>query len=433
MSNSLSQSLARALNVSQESVDVDINIGNDAVVDDDGAVISPLAPATDEPIIEAQETELQEEEGGIEDTGSEIDEVESDIETLESIQIQLHKSVDAGGLDTVSYEMFNITMDHIYRKHGITAATVFPSMEAFGEDRVGQTQISMERVGSSLATFKKGAANLIKQLWFRIKSFVANVIKLNFSLEKRVAAVDKKAGTTKNDPKAKDVKLYAAKRLHIGGKVPTSNVIVSTYGDMTLGFAPIQEAMDEYFAAAGVANELELNADGEDNSKLGQYIQALDLKAQAQAKLADRMKFQDAKLVVKEFGRGEGKSMIKGVKLETSEAPSLDDAQVAPLTIDQIRGVCKNILINIKTLKAMNATYTNKKLEKEITQEEGAKPKSNKAVKQAIKEAMQTHSRIISYSNSINKGMLDYCVQSLQSHIAAGKGGEEAKPEAAAE
>lgn len=429
MSNSLSQSLARALSVSQESVDVDINIGSDVAADDDGAALSPLAPATDEPIIEAQETELVEEEQGIEETSDDIEETESDIETLESIQIQLQKSLEHGGLDTVSYEMFNITMDHIYRKHGLTSAAVYPSMESFGEDRLAQTQISMERNQVSLDAFKKGAANLLKQLWFRIKSFVANVIKLNFSMEKRVQAVIKKAGAVTDKSDVGEIKLYAAKRLHIGGKIPDSNTIVSTYAEMTTGFASLQGAMDEYFAAAALANEIDLNESETNTGKLGEFIQTLDMKAQAQAKLADRMKFQDAKLVIKEFGRGEGKSLIKGVKLETSEAPSIENATVQPLTTGQVKDVCKNILSNIKTLKDLGALYTNKKIEKEITQEGGKQVKSNPSVKQAIKEALQTQSRVINYSANINKGMLDYCVQSLQAH----SGSDKKEPEAAAQ
>ena len=116
--SSLAQSLARSLNTrtSLESVDVDVNIGKDAILDEDGATVSSVAPATDEPIIEAQQTELAEEESDMGDTETSADEAEDDIETLESIQSTLENTLYRGGMDTVSYEMFGITMNHIYRK-----------------------------------------------------------------------------------------------------------------------------------------------------------------------------------------------------------------------------------------------------------------------------------------------------------------------------
>lgn len=408
MTNVLSQSLARALNVSTESVDVDINIGNDAVVDEDGAAVSPLSPVTDEPIIEAQETELVEESSGIEETADNLEETEGDIETLESIQTKLIDANTNGGLDSVSYEMFNITMDHIYRKHGITASNVFPSMESFGEDRVGQTELSMEKVGETIKTFKSGAANFLKEMWFKIKQFVTNVIKLNFSMKKRIEAVIKQADKAGDNSGAGEIKLYSANRLHIGGKIPDKSQIISAYADTTTGLQSLGGAMHDYFAAVSLAQQYAMKGETDFN----EYLGTLSAQAETQIKLAERLRFQDAKLVGKSTAKD---GSVSGITLETTPGPKGDDAKVKPLSPAEVKTVCKNMLNSLDTIKKLGDQYSNKKLEKDIT---GDADKTPKEVKSAIKDAMRTHGRVINYMNSVNKGMLDYCVQSLQAKDA---------------
>ena len=442
MSKTLAQSLARALNVSQESVDVDINIGSDAVTDEDGAVISPLAPATDEPIIEAQETELVEEESSIDEAVEGDTETEGDIETLESIHQHLKGQVESGGMDTPTYEMFNIAMSHIYRKHNISVESVFPSMEAFGDDKLGQTEISMERVGQTLKTIKDNGAQFLKELWFKLKQFVANLVKMNFSMTKRTAAVSKAAASVKDVvANPDDIKLFAANKLFISGKVPDAATIQQTYKVMADNVNGLSSAIADNVNLFVEEQEAILNNDGvADVTDVERIVEELDKKNAAFANLSKTLRFQDVQIEKVSFGITGSKSIVPGVKLVTGSTPSLSESTVRPLTPKEIVTICSQIDGAIGGLKAIEALYTNKKVEamivksvddkatKEPTEdgngEKIKKTEVTKAMKKSIKCLLSLIGKLLSYYAGINKAMLDYCAQSLQ---AATKGKETVK------
>lgn len=424
-----------------EDVDVDINIGSDAVAsdktddtfaDEDGVAVSPLAPATDEPIIEAQETEISEDVSDIEETSDDIDETEEDIETLESIHQHLTKSLDNGGLDKVSFEMFHITMNHIYRKYGITAEAVMPSMEAFGEDNYAQTVVSLEMTKQTIDNFKKGAAEFLKKLWFRVKTFVMNVIKLNFALTKRVQAVLARAEKMENNADAKEIRLYSAGRLHIGGKIPDSDTIVKTYSATVSELSSDVGSIREYFEELVKVHIAMTRVSSQGDEPLPEFktaAEALGVHIGRQNEINKHLTFQDAKLEEVDFGTdGDDNVTIKGMRLSTEPGPTGDDTLIKPLSIDQIKTVCNDILESIKGAKDLAEDYTKKDMERKIT---GDNNKTAKTTTNAIKTAMQLHGRILNYYNSLNKGMLDYCAQSIQAHGAKAEAAEPAAAETA--
>ena len=434
MSLYFAESVARALNttstLSLESVDVDINIGQDAILDEDGAITSPLAPGTDEPIIEAQETELAEETNAIGDTEEELDNAEADVETLESIQIQLGKAIENGGLDTVSYEMLNITMDHIYRKYGIATANVMPSMEAFGDDKVGQTQVSMEKVGTTISSIAAGAAEFLRKLWFQIKQMIMNIIKLNFTMDKRLDAMIKAARAVPGDATAKTIKLYSAKRLLVGGKLPSKQNLISNYAKIVKASQTYAVASDDYFEVFTKQQAAILNATDTDESKSDLAQQAATV-ANRFDQLKSILLFQDAELVVTSRGVGEGKSLFPGIKLKTTPAPDNVNSEIEPLSPAEVVTLAGNIKVANANLKALSKTTNNKTTETLILKLAGKTDgKLTKEVKAALKDAVTVHGRMIGYFNGVSKAMADYCAQSLSAHSkpkAAAKADDAAK------
>lgn len=439
MSNSLAQSLARKLNttttLSTESVDVDVNIGQDAILDEDGASVSPLAPATDEPIIEAQQTELVEEESELDATEDEAVDTDNDIETLEAIQLHIEKSLENGGLDTVSYEMLNVTMDHIYRKYGISASDVLPSMESFAEDNLSQTTVSMEKVSDTLKTVKEGAVQIIKKLWFQLKNFLVNLIKMNTDVKKRAASVSKQAGNANAAVKGGELKLYSAKHLMIGGKVPEKGVLVKAFNDLTNGVDKLDNVIGAYMNThQEMITEVLKAGNKTDGETYKKVIDASGRSGQAFAQLTPLFKFKDAKFGVASIDGKDGQKMtMNTMKFETAKAPERgtdsDGYKVDSLQVSEIKTVCSNIIACVDRLDKVTKTFNQSSMEKAVVSlsdakedAEGYSRKEINMARKAVRTMISNQGKIVSYINTTNKAMLDYCVQSLQAINKASKG-----------
>lgn len=434
--STLAQSLARTLGTTSalgmESVDVDVNIGQDAILDEDGASVSPLAPATDEPIIEAQQTELAEEESEIELTDNEVESNDNDIETLESIQLHLEKSLEHGGLDTVSYEMLNVAMDHIYRKFGFGAASVLPSMESFNDDSLGMTTVSMEKVSDTLKTVKEGAAQTIKKLWFQLKEFLKGLFTFNLTVKKRAAAIGKAAASTNTESTPQEIKLYNAKYLTIGGKVPEKGALISGYSKMASSGPEISKMLVERSKLLGqLITEIINTVDkGEDASTEAIERMTAGIKADGQRLegMSDRMVFSNAKFEYQAFGAGEGKSVIPGMKLLLDGAPDRgsdsDGYKVMSLSTSEIQKISKDVERMCDVLTSFDKAYDKNVMEKAITkqlplldQNKDGKTvafKLSSPLKKGIRTELTVQRKYLSFLGKVNKAMLDYCAQSLQ-------------------
>lgn len=432
MSTSLAQSLARTLNIqtSLESVDVDINIGQDAIVDEDGAAVSPLAPLTDEPIIEAQETELAEEENEINDTESEADDADADVETLESIQIALESAIDRGGLDTVSYEMFGLTMNHIYRRYGISSANVLPSMESFNEDALGQTEISMEKVKQTLSAVAEGASQLIKKLWFQFKEFLKGMFTFSVSLRKRAEAVHKRAVAAKdNTPPADQIKLYSARHLTIDGKVPQKSALISAYDKATKGTLSLTDVLKIYIDANSDLIREAVDNDGMDVTKFDTLNTKVEQAGKRFMDLQSMFVFGNVEFESTLFGGENNKHAVAGIKIKYDKAPERgadsDNYKVDALSPDEVRNICNNIVKCCNEIDEISKLYTKSNLEKSIIRLSDTKDKkaggdkgdsktNRKEIKKAVRALIGTQGKIVRYVTNTNKAMLDYCAQSLQ-------------------
>lgn len=435
MSNSLAQSLARKLNttssLSMESVDVDVNIGKDAIVDEDGAALSPLAPATDEPIIEAQQTELAEEEAEIDSTENEAEVTDSDIETLESIQLHLTKSLEHGGLDTVSYEMFGLTMDHIYRKYGIDSQDVLPSMESFSNDAMGQTTVSMEKVGNTLRTIKEGAVQLLKKLWFQLKKFLSNLKNLGFGLKKRAQALSKQAAAMDSGATGSEIKLFSAKHLLINGKLPDHGALLKTYRGMVDGNQSMKSLLGNYINSVNsmVGYALASKADSEsDNEKVAA---AMNRSSEDLTSLNKSLVFKDAKFeIVKIEGKDKSELQLMSVKFKANKAPERgtdsEGYKINPMSAGEVKEVANLVVKSVDDIEELLKVSNKSELEKNIiklSDTDESSEKLNKAkikmAKKAVRTLIALQGKYIGYINTTNKAMLDYGIQSLQ---AAKKG-----------
>lgn len=433
MSNSLAQSLARKLNttstLSMESVDVDVNIGQDAIVDEDGAALSPLAPATDEPIIEAQQTELVEEESEMDSTDLEDEAAESDIETLESIQLHLAKSLDHGGLDSVSFEMFSLTMDHIYRKYGIASQDVLPSMESFSNDALGQTTVSMEKVRDTMRSVKEGAVQLIKKLWFQLKEFLKGLFTFNLTAKKRATALIKAARELNDDTARPEIKLFNAQYLLIDGKVPEKSALINGYQSVAQSSTEITKTLSAQTKAYGqlINAALRSKANDESEETLTGVAETTINYVEKLLATSDKLVFSNARFEAVKFGVGEGKSLLSGTKLVVDKTPKRDGDsdgyKVKPLTCSEIEKLARMVEGMCDTLTTFDKSYDKKVMEnivvKELPMLEEDKDgkvkefKASREIKKGIKSELNLQRKYLSFIGKVNKAALDYCAQSL--------------------
>ena len=433
MSNSLAQSLARKLNttttLSMESVDVDVNIGQDAIVDEDGAALSPLAPATDEPIVEAQQTELVEEESEMDSTDLEDEAAESDIETLESIQLHLAKSLEHGGLDSVSFEMFGLTMDHIYRKYGIASQDVLPSMESFSNDALGQTTVSMEKVRDTMRSVKEGAVQLIKKLWFQLKEFLKGLFTFNLTVKKRASALIKAARELNDDTERPEIKLFNAQYLLIDGKVPEKSALINGYQTMAQSSTEITKTLSAQTKAYGqlVNHALRTKSDDKSEETLASEADVIINYAEKLVSTSNKLVFSNAHFEAVKFGIGEGKSLLAGTKLIVDKAPKRggdsEGYKVKPLTCSEIQKLARIVEGMCDTLTTFDKSYDKKVMEnivvKELPMLEEDKDgkvkefKVTRQIKKGIKSELNLQRKYLSFIGKVNKAALDYCAQSL--------------------
>src|SRR5699024_5267116 len=78
------------------------------------------------------------------------------------------------------------------------------------------------------------------------------------------------------------------------------------------------------------------------------------------SRLESNLHFQNPKFVKTEFGRGEGKSVVPGIKLVSTPVEGEVSSEVDALTAGEIQTVVKSIKSNIANMKRI-AELTNKK------------------------------------------------------------------------
>lgn len=438
----LSRQIAKSLGVttSMEDFDVDVNIGTnpDMEVDENGAQLSPVT-SSGELTPEAEQVEVVEETQETEEVAAESEELDEDVETLESIQMVLQNSLSQGGLDSVSVEMFNITLDRILGKHGIESKDLIPSMEDFGDNRYHATQVSMEKVGSALKSFKDGALDVFKQLWQNLKKMLFKIVQFfKGGVAKRADKLIEKANKAKSEKlvaKEKTIKLYAADKLEVNGKIENVDAIVTAFGNMVNAhkkysgnYAKVVEQGISAFQTLENSSAYKTFTDAVNNSFNVSY-NTINKKAE----------FASFDLVL-------GNAVIVynyekySITLEKKNNMSRKDGganqMAAVMTLDQIIAVAGQVKSSVDAIQAFDAIYNNKGIEAKLMKEvdalyngykeadDSTKGKGDddlnkqhksdrKNIVKLFKSYLGFGGKLSSHITATSKGMLDYAAQSL--------------------
>lgn len=438
----LSRTIAKNLGVktSLEDFDVDVNIGTtENEVDENGAQLSPVT-SSGELTPEAAEVEVTEEAQEVEETNEQGEELEEDVETLESLKVVLEKSLAQGGLDTVSAEMFNITLNTVLGKHGIKTTDVVPSMEDFGDNRYHSTQVSMEKVGEALKSFGQGVKNVLKQIWQEVKKLVFTIVQaFKGGLVKRADAIIAKAKQAQKEglvAKEKQIKLYAAGKLENDGKIAAPgdltkkfNELIESYKNMTSSYKElaekgIDETINSFNNSVNVA---------ETWSKLVKTEIVEDIKISGIGRFKTDAAVVRAPLyfgnAVIELNAENGK--VKLIKENMMSRKNGGENQMADvLSLDDIVSICESVIKNKDVLSSLEGVYNNKALEKKVTEIAEAKTKAGMPPEEGKQAGALTPEQaagmfrsfvafggqMASHLSGVNKAMLDYAAQSMNNY-----------------
>lgn len=438
----LSRSIAKNLGVktSLEDFDVDVNIGTtENEVDENGVQLSPVT-SSGELTPEAAEVEVTEEAQETEELDQQGEELEEDVETLESLKLVLEKSLTQGGLDTVSAEMFNITLNTVLGKHGIKTTDVIPSMEDFGDNRYHSTQVSMEKVGEALASIGKGVKNILKEIWQQVKKLVFTIVQaLKGGLVKRADALLAKAKTAEKEgwtPKEGQIKLYAASKLENEGKVASPKELGEMYDKYIFAYKNMTTSYKE-LAERGIDEVL--NKSDNSVSIAETWGKLVKTELVEEIRESGFSKFKSEKAIVAaplyfgnarvELNVDNGKvKLVKENKLSRANEGESQMANV--LTLQSIKQVCEGVVKVKDILSTLEGVYNNKALEKKIAEIAEAKTKAGmppEEGKQAgaltpeqaagmFRSFVSFGGQMAEHLNGVNKAMLDYAAQSLNTY-----------------
>lgn len=442
----LQRQLQRSLGV--ESVDIDINIGDEKpVTDDAGAIASPIAE-DGEPLAEAQQVDLAEEENEVEDTSENIDDAEQDVETLESLISVLQMGLENNSTDPALFKAVNVTMDHIARKRGFVATAFMPSMEAYGANPQVSMEEAAEKSKSMLSTLKSGAADLIAKLWYQVKKFCFNVAQfLRGRVKSRAESLIKQADKM-NQP-VKKIKVYNTKLLKYGEKgiatpAEMKNLINTLFNnaEKIVNMVSLTTTkLAEDIAAGKSTNDNEL-------AQLAAKLSSKEAKPGGDLYLG----FGNASIVFTglqvESPQKSVVTTLSGVKLVIPGNKS-DDVETTSANQSEVKELCGYVvrLIELTTTKGIKM-FNDRKLEKTVTEnikkaqgaavmnssgladtEKSIAAFKDKDYKQAVKAMIKLQNDLISYYGQVCKALVDFCAQSVA--VGTGKTAEVKDKEAA--
>lgn len=443
------QSLAQDMGTttSFEDFDVDINIGdghdNLSPVDEDG-----------DPTAEASQVEVNEQESLVEEVNSVAEQAEADVETLESIYIALDNSLDNGGLDNISYEMFNISFDSVLRKYGIRSEQVIPSLESFGQDREYQTRVSMERAQGAMSKAWKFTKDVTARIWYEVKKLVNKIVKVF------APAVDKRARKllerVKDLDKLKDdskkLHLYNTKLLMSGGKFLKYDDIRKYYENMFNMIKGVHDNGDEVFdslIAQSAENKDKTYATKLIKNMFGVLPNREDIKRGGH--LFELM-FGDARLEVR-YAEDEGnsKGMLRSISLKREGPDSINAPkdgtnpskfEVDILKINEMRILLADVLAGASFLTKFERIFNNSTEKNILRVSENfdaavrlnekssyaarykkanndkrekmreAEKINNREELNALRSVIRAYGSIASFSTQVSKTIVDYVAQS---------------------
>lgn len=446
----LQRQLQRSLGV--ESVDIDINIGDEKpVTDDAGAIASPIAE-DGEPLAEAQQVDLAEEENEVEDTSENIDAAEQDVETLESLISVLQMGLENNSTDPALFKAVNVTMDHIARKRGFVATAFMPSMEAYGANPQVSMEEAAEKSKSMLSTLKSGAADLIAKLWYQVKKFCFNVAQfLRGRVKSRAESLIKQADKM-NQP-VKKIKVYNTKLLKYGEKgIATPAEMKNLVNNLFNNAGKIVDLVS--LTTTKLAEDIAAGKSSDDNqlAQLAAKFSAAEAKPNGDLYLG----FGNATIAfvgtqisgTEKNGDTFSVTKLSDMKLVIPGNKS-DDVETTSASQSEVKELCGYVvrLIELTTTKGIKM-FNDRKLEKTVTEnikkaqgaavmnssgladtEKSIAAFKNEDYKKAVKVMIKLQNDLISYYGQVCKALVDFCAQSVA--VGTGKTAEVKSKEAA--
>lgn len=184
-----------------------------------------LVPATAAEV-EASTGDVNNQEQEIEQLAVSVEEAIADETALTDVADNMQESVDTGeGMSEEHADMAEIAVESICQRLGFSReqhGSVLPSMESFKSkgSRLSATKIALEGVMDRLKTAGKGIVEWLKQLWEKVKSFVAGLLNHRGMLDKHLKSLKEQAAKLDAGLKKKEEKLKigAAGSLTVDGK-----------------------------------------------------------------------------------------------------------------------------------------------------------------------------------------------------------------------
>lgn len=188
-----------------------------------------LVPATAAEV-EATTGDVNNQEQEIEQLAVSVEEAIEDETALSDVADNMQEAVDSGeGMSEEHADMAEIAVESICARLGFSReahGSVMPSMESFKSkgSRLSATKIALESVMDRLKTAGKGIVEWLKQLWEKVKSFIAGLIGSRAMLDKHLKQLKEQASKLDAGLKKKEEKLKigAAGSLSVDGKADAS-------------------------------------------------------------------------------------------------------------------------------------------------------------------------------------------------------------------
>jgi hypothetical protein len=190
-----------------------------------------VVPAT-APEVEAGSAELVAQVEEVEELQVAAEEAEADAEALGDVQELMQEAVDSGeGMSEQTAEMAEVAVESICARLGFDRSQrTLPAMESFGQTgtRLSSTKIALENLTDRAKRIWQGIWNWLKQIWEKIKGFVAGLLKNRGMLQKHLEALLKRADEAKTKalkPKEDKLKGGVAKAVSVDGKADKASAL----------------------------------------------------------------------------------------------------------------------------------------------------------------------------------------------------------------
>ena len=164
---------------------------------------------------------------------AEVEQAQSDADTLTRIADTAEAAEAEGGLDPVAAEIAEIAVESIYARLGVTRNS-YPALESFSgkTGRKRATQIAVEDIKETVKKIWAAVVVAFQKMVDFVKNFFAKIFDANRKLLARINGLEKKINGTKQEPGGKVNAAGAIKDTEATDKAGALKVLLATPGEM---------------------------------------------------------------------------------------------------------------------------------------------------------------------------------------------------------